>query len=122
MNLHFHDTIPFLGQYCHVPSVQLRPELYLPWAILFSFFKRCCGTCSTFFYKNIHASTYACVLRVGPSQLTLGTMVPSLLVRLFWFLSHLGLLWPIVDLSFSLDPFALLGVVLRLGELVCMGT
>src|SRR5882757_4874659 len=28
MNLHFHDTIPSLGRYCHVPSVQLRPELY----------------------------------------------------------------------------------------------
>jgi len=32
-----------------------------------------------------------------------------------------GVLWPIVGLSFSLDPSALLGVVLRLGGLVCMG-
>src|SRR5712671_1394928 len=122
MNLHFHDTIPFLGRYCHVPSIQLRPELYLPWAILFFFFKRYCGTCSTFFYKNIHALTCACVLWVGPSRLILGTMVPSLLVRLLWFLSHLGFLWPIVGLSFSLDPSTPLGTVLQLGGLVCMGT
>src|SRR5712675_2821340 len=85
-------------------------------------FKRYCGTCSTFFYKNIHASTCACVLRVGPSRLILGTMVPSLLVRLLWFLSRLGFLWPIIGLSFLLDPSALLGAVFQRGGLVHMGT
>src|SRR5712671_2036578 len=122
MNLHFHDTIPFLGWYCHIPSIQLRPELHFPWAILFFFFKRCCGTCSTFFYKNICASTYACVLQVGPSWLILGTMVPSLQGQLLWLLSFLGFLWPLVGLSFLLDLFAPLGAVLRWGGLVCMGT
>src|SRR5712672_1789068 len=112
---------PFLGRYCHVPSVQLRPELYFPWAILFFFFKRYCGTCSTFFYKNIHALTCACVLQVGPSRLILGTMVPSLLVQSFLSLGLLGFLWPIVGPSFLLDPSTPLGVVLQLGGLVCMG-